>query len=98
MMDDRDQMAFLPDSVSVRHRICCCTLLRGRLTRFIRLRVWVNHGSTLELRTTLTFALGAKAAADAGNNWIGIMDVCSDIRAMVLYGTAESTLRKEQTK
>lgn len=41
--------------------------------RFIRLSVWVNHGSTFELNTTFTDeALGAKAAADAGSNWGGI--------------------------
>lgn len=37
--------------------------------RFIRLSVCVNHGSTFELRTTLTEdALGAKAAAEAGSS------------------------------
>jgi hypothetical protein len=37
------------------------------------LRVCVNHGSTLLLRTTLTVDRGAKAAAEAGSNWIGIV-------------------------
>lgn len=37
--------------------------------RFIRFSVCVNHGSTFELNTTLTdVALGAKAAAEAGNS------------------------------
>lgn len=40
----------------------------------MRFRVWVNHGSTFELRTTLTvFALGANAAADAGSSCGGIL-------------------------
>lgn len=62
-------MAVEEDKVSVKHLWCCGTLLRGRLMRFIRFSVCVNHGSTFELKTTLTvFALGAKAAAEAGNN------------------------------
>jgi len=41
--------------------------------RFMRFSVCVNHGSTLELKTTLTEdALGAKAAAEAGSNCGGI--------------------------
>lgn len=49
-------------------------LLRGRLTRLTRLSVCVSHGSTLELRTTLTDeARGAKAAAEAGRSWTGIL-------------------------
>lgn len=37
--------------------------------RFIRFKVCVNHGSTFELKTTLTDeALGAKAAAEAGSS------------------------------
>ena len=43
--------------------------------RLTRLRVAVNHGSTLEFRTTLGAERGAKAAADAGNNMVGIMVV-----------------------
>jgi hypothetical protein len=73
MMEHSDQMAFEPDSVSVRHRMCCWTLFNGRLTRFIRFSVCVNHGSTLEARTTLTDDRGAKAAAEAGNNETGIV-------------------------
>lgn len=62
-------MAVGDDNVSVKHLWCCGTLLRGRLTRFIRFSVCVNHGSTLELRTTLTEdALGANAAAEAGSS------------------------------
>ena len=41
--------------------------------RFMRFSVCVNHGSTLELRTTLTeVARGAKAAAEAGRSCGGI--------------------------
>lgn len=37
--------------------------------RFMRFSVCVNHGSTFELRTTLTdVARGAKAAAEAGRS------------------------------
>jgi len=79
MMEHSDQMALEPDRVSVRHRVCCWTLFNGRLTRFIRFNVCVNHGSALELRTTLTVDRGAKAAAEAGNNWIGIVAGCGDI-------------------
>jgi len=44
--------------------------------RFMRFNVAVNHGSTFELKTTLTDeALGAKAAADAGSNWGGIEEI-----------------------
>jgi hypothetical protein len=69
MMDVRVQIALGDDNVSVRHLWCCGTLLRGRFMRFIRFKVCVNHGSTFELRTTLTeAALGAKAAAEAGSN------------------------------
>ncbi len=41
----------------------------------MRLSVTVNHGSTLELRTTLGADRGAKAAAEAGSNMVGIMVV-----------------------
>ena len=62
-------MAVDDDNVSVKHLWCCGTLFRGRLMRFMRLSVCVNHGSTFELRTTLTEeALGAKAAAEAGSS------------------------------
>jgi hypothetical protein len=67
-MEHMDQIALGPDSVSVRHRVCCCTLFNGRLTRFTLFNVCVNHGSAFEFRTTLTVERGAKAAADAGNN------------------------------
>lgn len=66
-------IAFAEASVSVRHRVCCGTLFRGRFIRLIRLSVAVNHGSTFELRTTLGAERGAKAAAEAGNNMVGIM-------------------------
>lgn len=59
-------------------------LLRGRLTRLTRFSVCVSHGSTLEPRTTLTDeALGAKAAAEAGKSWTGILsyeDGISELR------------------
>jgi hypothetical protein len=76
MMDVRVQIAVEDDKVSVRHLWCCGTLLRGRLMRFMRFSVCVNHGSTLELRTTLTeLARGAKAAAEAGRSWGGIEEI-----------------------
>lgn len=65
-------MALDDESVSVRHRVCCDTLFRGRLTRLTRLSVAVNHGSTLD-KTTFGFPRGANAAAEAGNNTVGIM-------------------------
>lgn len=69
-------MALGDDKVSVKQRWCCGTLLRGRFTRLMRLRVWVNHGSILEPSTTLTDdALGAKAAAEAGRSCTGIVGV-----------------------
>jgi hypothetical protein len=44
------------------------------LILLIRLSVCVNHGSTFELNTTLTEdALGAKAAAEAGNSCGGMV-------------------------
>jgi len=51
------------------------TLLRGRFTRLILFNVAVNHCSGRpEPRTTLTEeALGANAAADAGNSCGGIV-------------------------
>lgn len=49
----------------------------------MRLRVAVNHGSTLELRTTLGAERGAKAAADAGNNMVGIMVVVVVVELVV---------------
>src|SRR5690349_15022443 len=71
--DARVQMAFGDDRVSVRHRWCCGTLLSGRLTLLMRLRVCVTHGSILEPSTTFTEeARGAKAAAEAGNSCGGI--------------------------
>jgi hypothetical protein len=73
MMEHSDHMALVPDRVSVRHRVCCWTLLSGRLTRFMRFNVCVNHGSALELRTMLTVPRGAKAAAEAGSSCITIV-------------------------
>jgi hypothetical protein len=78
MMEQSDQMALGPDSVSVRHLICCCTLFNGRLTRFILFSVWVSQGSTLVFKTTLTVERGAKAAAEAGNNDIGMAAIMWD--------------------
>jgi len=73
MREVRVQMAVGDDNVSVKQRWCWATLLRGRFTRFTRFSVAVNHGSTLELKTTLTEdARGANAAADAGNNCGGM--------------------------
>jgi hypothetical protein len=97
MIEQSDQIAFAPDKVSVRHRVCCWTLLSGRLTLFILFNVCVNHGSALELRTMLTVERGAKAAAEAGSNWIGIVTGRGGVRAeAILSGTVVST--KERTK
>jgi len=69
MIDVRAHIAFFDDNVSVKHLWCCGTLLRGRLIRFILFKVCVNHSSTVDPRTILTDeALGAKAAAKAGNS------------------------------
>jgi hypothetical protein len=73
MIEQRVQMAFVEDSVSVKHRVCWVTLFNGRLTRFTLFNVAVNQGSTLAARTTLGDDLGAKAAADAGSRILGIM-------------------------
>lgn len=71
-------MAFSLDRISVRQRVCCMTLLRGRFTRFTLLSVWVNHCSGRpDPSTTLTEdALGAKAAAEAGSSCGGIVSRC----------------------
>jgi hypothetical protein len=74
MMEHNDHIAFGDDRVSVRHRVCWGTLFNGRLILLILLRVAVSQGSTLVLRTTLHVDLGAKAAAEAGNSFIGIME------------------------
>jgi hypothetical protein len=47
--------------------------LSGRLIRFILLSVWVSHGSTLVLRTIVGADRGAKAAAEAGRRFMGIV-------------------------
>jgi hypothetical protein len=97
MMEHNDHIALDPESVSVRHRECCCTLLSVRLTRFTRLSVCVNQGSTLELKTTLTVDRGAKAAAEAGSNEIGIViGRCGD-DAMRL-GTGINKIEKQKNK
>ena len=66
-------MAEGDESVSVKHRKCCETLFNGRLTRFTRLSVAVNQGSTLEFRTMFGVPRGAKAAAEAGSRVMGIV-------------------------
>jgi hypothetical protein len=53
--------------------VCWGTLFNGRLILLIRFNVAVNQGSTLAFSTTLQSDRGAKAAADAGNNIVGIM-------------------------
>ena len=97
-MEHSDQMALGPESVSVKQRVCCCTLLSGRFTRFTRLSVCVNHASALELRTTLTVDRGAKAAADAGSNWIGIVIGRCDARRCDIMWDGVSTKIKEQKR
>ena len=110
-MEQRDQMALVFERVSVRHRVCCWTLFNGRLTRLTLFKVWVSHGSALELRTTLTVPRGAKAAAEAGSNEMGMVNgrcvglsrrwyVCVDRKRYYGFGTELSDYlqRKEQTK
>lgn len=65
-------MAAGADRVSVRHRKCWGTLFKGLFILLILFSVAVNHGSTLVFRTMLGGDRGAKAAAEAGNNVIGI--------------------------
>jgi len=72
MMEHRVHMAVGADRVSVRHRKCWGTLFKGLLILLILFNVAVNHGSTLVFRTMLGGERGAKAAAEAGNNVIGI--------------------------
>ena len=91
-MELNDQIAFFPDRVSVRHRVCCCTLFNGRFTRLTRFRVCVNQGSAFEFKTTLTVDRGAKAAAEAGSSWIGMVLVGALCAGWaILDGTKEST-------
>jgi hypothetical protein len=73
MMEHRDQIALGDERVSVKHRVCWGTLLRGLLILLVLFSVAVNQGSTLLLSTTLQLDRGAKAAAEAGNNIVGIM-------------------------
>ena len=72
-MEHSVQMADGAERVSVKHRTCCGELFRGRLTRLVRFKVAVNHGSTLVLRTTVGGDRGAKAAAEAGKRAVGIL-------------------------
>jgi len=82
MIEQRVHMAEGDDKVSVRQRKCCGTLFNGRLIRFILFRVAVNHGSTFVFRTTFGGDRGANAAADAGNNIVGmtvIIEICDPL-------------------
>jgi hypothetical protein len=72
MSEHKVQIADGADRISVKHRKCWGTLFNGLLTRFIRFRVAVNQGSTLEFSTRFGVARGAKAAADAGKSVMGI--------------------------
>lgn len=73
MSEHSVQMADGPERISVKHRKCCGTLFKGRLTRLTRFSVAVNHGSTFEFSTMFGAALGAKAAAEAGKSVMGIV-------------------------
>lgn len=73
IIEQRVQIAFGEERVSVKHRVCWVTLFRGRLTRLTRFRVCVNHGATLVFKTTFGEDRGAKAAADDGSKTVGIM-------------------------
>jgi hypothetical protein len=88
-------MAVGNDSVSVKHLWCWATLLSVRFTRFTRFSVAVNHGSTLELKTTLTEdARGAKAAADAGNNCGGMDTRSGFVGGVTTAGRASGDTRR----
>jgi hypothetical protein len=96
MIEVSVHMAVEDDNVSVRHLWCCGTLLRGRLMRFMRFSVCVNHGSTLELRTTLTeVARGAKAAAEAGRSCGGIEERVWECRTR---GFVERLIAAEESR
>jgi hypothetical protein len=64
----------------------------------MRLSVVVNHGSTLELRTTLGAERGAKAAADAGNNMVGIVVVLSGSNAKWIAEMEWKGKEKDESK
>lgn len=70
-------MANGDESVSVKHRWCCGTLLSGRFTLLTLLSVSVSHRSTLEFRTIFGADRGANAAAEAGSNMGGIVTALS---------------------
>jgi hypothetical protein len=72
-MEQSDHIALDFERISVRNPVCCCTLFNERLTVLTLFSVCVNHGSTWEASTTLTFDLGVKAAAEVGSNEIGIV-------------------------
>lgn len=80
------QRASGEDKVSVKHRWCWGTLFRGRLTRLMRFKVCVSHGSTFDPNTTFTVDdLGANAAAEAGSNCGGILrSQCDKLNLIVL--------------
>jgi hypothetical protein len=97
-MEHSDHIAFVPESVSVRHRVCCCTLFNGRLTRFTLFNVCVNHGSGLEPRTTLTVDRGAKAAAEAGSNETGMVLYVVGARRCDIRWDGSKDERKKQKR
>jgi hypothetical protein len=75
IIEQRFQMAFADERVSVRHLVCCATLFKGRFTRFTRFKAAVSQGSIREFSTTLGDDRGAKAAADDGSKTVGIIPV-----------------------
>jgi hypothetical protein len=99
MMELSDQMAFFPDKSSVRHLVCCWTLFNGRFTLLTRFRVCVNQASALDCKTTLTVERGAKAAAEAGSSWIGMVMVGALCGARRRYWRGQRINKiREQTK
>ena len=66
-------MAEGEERVSVKHRKCCGTLFNGRFIRLILFNVWVNHGSTFELKTIFGADRVLKAAAEEGSSSGGIV-------------------------
>lgn len=89
-------MADGDDKVSVRHLKCCGTLFSGRLIRFIRFRVAVNQGSTFVFKTTFGGDRGANAAADAGNNIVGMTVVYRCAVDQLIWIVFDALLEEEK--
>ena len=73
MREHKVHIAEGDESVSVKHLKCWGTLFNGLLIRLILFSVAVNHGSTFVFSTILGAERVAKAAAEAGSNWAGMI-------------------------